>query len=400
MADDANDIPYSHSTRSWRRSRWWHWHPQKWWIFAVGILGALTFTFLALGGPERAVPTLQATPKQIHDVTLESCSSIAKPAFAPRRVYLHAGGLRGEGIGSVLHHFKQSIVFSRLLDAEFVLASNVDSDNRYFTSKIYNGPILDPQKYAFDARNSCRIRDFIPDSERDRFTRGVCDHQPWALDRARKLQHSMSRCTSVVDFNEAEITQDLNGCIMDWVKDRFHPASKFPYDPLPPFHPPKRPIRVGIHIRWGDTAKQEDLTPSALLEHKFYGSFSLRKMLSTLRDIRKLAGKSGIKLTVAMENADKRVLDLLEEKDYVLLDSRAEDDLDDMRKLSENDILLLGESSWGVLVHLIAPPGLTLVDGGAAQKFSNTTGLGRDVIYMKDYTPEKLRAALFPVQKD
>ena len=66
-----------------------------------------------------------------------------------------------------------------------------------------------------------------------------------------------------------------------------------------------------------------------------------------------------------MERAESRVLDWLGEEagSYTLLDST--DVVGDLQRLSANDVLLLGESSYGVLSHLIAPgPGLTLVEGG------------------------------------
>jgi hypothetical protein len=62
-----------------------------------------------------------------------------------------------------------------------------------------------------------------------------------------------------------------------------------------------------------------------------------------------------------MEDADPNILARLHEPEYMLIDSG--DALADLRVLSQNDFLLLGQSSYAALVHLIAPPGLTIIDG-------------------------------------
>jgi hypothetical protein len=97
--------------------------------------------------------------------------------------------------------------------------------------------------------------------------------------------------------------------------------------------------------------------------HSFYGSWALPDIVRVLADLRAYAHPHGITLTIAMQQADPVVLAFLNEPQYTLLDS--DDVLADLHTLSQNDVLLLGESSYGVLAHLIAPPGLTLVEGGA-----------------------------------
>jgi hypothetical protein len=187
-----------------------------------------------------------------------------------------------------------------------------------------------------------------------------------------KVRADMEECTSILDADESEVrqhllfrilrlnffgqtTNDLNGCVMGWVRERLAPTPLHP----PPTAPLTRAITVGVHIRWGDTAAApgEDLAT-----HEFYGSWALPNIVRVLADLRAYAHPHGISLTIAMQNADPAVLAFLNESVYTLLDS--DDALADLRALSQNDVLLLGESSYGVLAHLIAPPGLTIVEGG------------------------------------
>ncbi|KAJ7149485.1 hypothetical protein C8R43DRAFT_503880 [Mycena crocata] len=311
-----------------------------------------------------------------------------KPLWSPpkhndkgKRPYLRVGALGPEGFGSALQHFKQSIVLSEMLDASLILAANEAKDHGYSTSWIYNGD-LDSADFTVDARKACRIKDFLPAADRDHLVRGLCAGDADALQSLETIKADMEDCTSIVDTNEGETTEDLNGCVVEWVRERLGRAEL----PIPsPFtFPPTRPITVGVHIRWGDTAY-----PNIDLDHNFRGSMALRNITRVLKDIRAELGTHGMQLSIDMERADPAVLALLEENDYTLIDSG--DDVGDLHALSGNDILLLGESSYGVLAHLIAPPGLTIVDKSERGKYTNTSDFGRHLVFLNDYSPELLR---------
>ncbi|KAJ7221590.1 hypothetical protein GGX14DRAFT_388733 [Mycena pura] len=315
-----------------------------------------------------------------------------------KRLYLRAGTLGPEGFGSALQHFKQSIVLSRMLDSSLILASNEGRDHGYSTSRIYNGD-MDASNFMLDSRKICRIEDYVSQPVRKRLVRGLCEGNADALDAISKIKADMESCTSIVDSSVGETTENLNGCVAGWVRERLAPPSHTL--PIPLTFPPNRPVTVGIHIRWGDTA-----VPDVGIDHDFRGSMAIRDIIRILRDIRAQMGERGVKLTIAMEHADPAVLTLLEEKDYTLVDSG--NDVAVFQTLSNNDILLLGESSYGVLVHLVAPPGLTIVDKNYrcvgtivskrpikatffSKKYTNTTGFGRDVVFLKDYNPDIFR---------
>ncbi|KAJ7272410.1 hypothetical protein C8J57DRAFT_1715803 [Mycena rebaudengoi] len=307
------------------------------------------------------------------------------PAAAPPRIYLRTGDLGPEGLGSTLQHFKQSIVLSNALHSSLLFSSNDGYALRpYSTSDIFNGQ----RNFSLNAYKACRIQAYVPNPDREHLVQGLCQGEAWAMETMDKVRADMEECTSILDADESETTNDLNGCVMGWVRERLAPTPLHP----PPTAPLTRAITVGVHIRWGDTAAApgEDLAT-----HEFYGSWALPNIVRVLADLRAYAHPHGISLTIAMQNADPAVLAFLNESVYTLLDS--DDALADLRALSQNDVLLLGESSYGVLAHLIAPPGLTIVEGGRFHKFTNTSGFGRHVVFLDEYTPESLQLVVLPV---
>ncbi|KAJ7087489.1 hypothetical protein C8R44DRAFT_820203 [Mycena epipterygia] len=308
------------------------------------------------------------------------------PAPPPPRIYLRAGDTSPEGLGSTLQHFKQSIVLSNALHSSLLLASNDGYWLRpYSTSEIYNGQ----RNFSLDAYKACRIQAYVPQSDRERLVKGFCEGEAWATERMDQVRIDMEQCTSIIDTDESETTNDLNGCVMGWVRERLAPTPSRPQ----PTAPLTGPLTVGVHIRWGDTASAPDEDLSTL---RFYGSWALPNIVRVLADLREYAHPHGISLTIAMQNADPAVLAFLNEPVYTLLDSN--NSFADLRTLSQNDVLLLGESSYGVLAHLIAPPGLTIVEGGGFHKFTNTSGFGRHVVFLDEYTQEDLQLVVLPVQ--
>ncbi|KAJ7472127.1 hypothetical protein FB451DRAFT_314587 [Mycena latifolia] len=348
----------------------------KLWIFAGIVL--VLFASFGFSRTQLAQAKLAQFQPQLFTPTTPSDS---------QRLFLRAGNVGREGLGSTIQHFKHSIVFSNALDSSLIFAANDGYELRpYSTSLIFNGQ----RNTSLDASRACRIQAYISHSEREGLVRGLCEGEVWAAERIDQVRTAMAECTSILDTEDSETTNDLNGCVMGWVRERLAPT---PLHPLPPLTaPPTRPVTVGVHIRWGDTAAApgEDMAT-----HTFYGSWALPNIVRVLADLRAFAHPHGIALTIAMQNADPAVLAFLNEPFYTLLDS--DDAFADLRTLSQNDVLILGESSYGTLAHLIAPPGLTLVESGTFQKYTNTSGFGRHVVYLNDYTPESLQLAVPPV---
>ncbi|KAJ7125773.1 hypothetical protein C8R43DRAFT_1212085 [Mycena crocata] len=303
-----------------------------------------------------------------------------------KRVYLRIGSVGEEGSGTTLNHFKHSIVLAGALDSELVLAWN--ENIAYSTSDFFNS-LNGSEAPSADTRKACRIGEVLPPSQRESLVRGYCAGEKSAVAKMARVRAELADCTSILDTHgSGENVHDLNGCIMGWVR------SKLALPDLPtiaPVFPPTRPVTVGVHIRWGDTSARA--VKNITLDTKFYGSMGLRDIVRVLEDLRELVGPRGVKLTIAMEGGDPKVLSLLNETDYTLLES-SENFFHELQTLSNNDILLLGMSSYGVLAHLIAPPGLTIATKeGQPAKYGNTTGFGRNVVYLPDYTPDSLGLA-------
>lgn len=145
------------------------------------------------------------------------------------------------------------------------------------------------------------------------------------------------------------------------------PARQFVLPPLS--DPPTRPITVGVHVRWGDMAASLDRTGA------FYGSMDIPNIVRILRDIRArwgVAGGVGVQVKIAMQNATNAgagVLSQLRVGDtdagtwttLEVVDSG--DAIADLYALSNNDILLVGGSSYALTAHLLAPPGGLTIAG-------------------------------------
>ncbi|KAF7313932.1 hypothetical protein HMN09_00551500 [Mycena chlorophos] len=322
------------------------------------------------------------------------------PPPPKKRAYIRAASLGTEGFGSILQHFKACIVFSTALSSNLILSwdtVDVNDVNVYSTSKIYNERIPKDELTGMDLTKACRIQDHISHGERIKLTRALCNGEGWAAERMDGIAMQMNDCTSIIDLENDELIQDMNGCVMPWVRERLSPHFTLP-PPLNTGLPPTRPVTVGVHIRWGDTAIAPTNSTFDPATHNFYGSMTLPHISQVLADLVATYPEHGVQITIAMERADARVLDWLELSPgtYTLLDSM--DVLGDLQQLSANDVLLLGESSYGVLAHLVAPgPGLTIVEGGGLGKFSNTSGWGRHVVYMEKYTPSSVRLLEVPV---
>ncbi|KAJ7477516.1 hypothetical protein FB451DRAFT_1454311 [Mycena latifolia] len=230
---------------------------------------------------------------------------------------------------------------SRVLNSTLILASE-QSEHRYSTSQIFNG-VQDAA--ALGMRNTCRMKDHLPQERRNALVHGWCAGEAAALSEIQRSQAEMADCTGMVDVDE----RDHGG--PQQVRRRMGPHTPGTHDTTraapaahAPTHAPRHRRRA--HPR-GDTG-----TPSTSPSH-FRGSMNVPALVRVLADIRasQLAAH-GVRLTIAMENAEARLLAELHETKYTLLDSGD--------VLAAQDILLLGKSSW--MVHLVAPPELTVVE--------------------------------------
>ncbi|KAK7051834.1 hypothetical protein R3P38DRAFT_2857466, partial [Favolaschia claudopus] len=357
-------------------------------------------TLVVVGFLSFAVRTEHVQSK-LAEIQLQLCTP-ALTAVVPEeqtpRMYLRAGPLGGEGMGSVLQHFKQSIVLSQVLDSSLHFGWNEVWDHRYSQSEIYNAnaELTNAESQTLNVTKACRVQDFIPYEDRDVVVRGWCAGEDSAIARLDDVKTRMADCTGILD-TEVDESAHARPQRMYYALGPLAPhptpsSSSFSPPSLPSSSDPSRPLSVGIHIRWGDTAPPPGTDIST---HDFYGSMNFPDIARILADLRAFSSNL-LEITIAMEEADRAVIALLnlEAEEYTLLDSPQTQALDDLRVLSRSDVLLLGESSYGVLTHLLAPPGLTIVKGGGLGKFRNTGGFGRHVVYLDDYKAEDIELLL------
>lgn len=215
-------------------------------------------------------------------------------------------------------------------------------NNRYFNSSLPLG-------------KSCILGHYLPWDQRTALMQAACarigEHENAEV---LALRQRLAPCHIIIDDIPDELYEGFNGCIRPFVRERLGGIAERRLGR-------QRKLSVGIHIRWGDTANPEG-------GMTFRGSMDIVHINNIVRDARERFGPLDIKLV--MENHDSMVLDHLNFGDYELVDTG--DSVADLKTLADNDLLLLGGSSYGATAHLLAPPGLTIVEGGEDVKYKDT----------------------------
>ncbi|PRQ70817.1 hypothetical protein AAT19DRAFT_10974 [Rhodotorula toruloides] len=266
---------------------------------------------------------------------------------------------------SAIQRFKESIILSQALHSHLILTDR-PSEHGYSTSEILNRKYLHAAKNV-DLSKACNLGDYLPWYRRDELAHGWCAHGP-ADDPSQveitELARQMQHCTVILDARRDEVHEDMNGCLHSWLRDRIGGVPRRPWN--------ARRVTVGVHIRWGDAAGQ------------FRGSMSIENINRLLRDIRDKFGSGNVDVSLVMEQHDSAILRQIDTPKYRLVDSG--DSLADMKRLADNNIMLVAESSYAATAHLLAPPGLTI---GQIEhpKYDNTTAYGREFVSLERYTP-------------
>lgn len=265
-----------------------------------------------------------------------------------------------------------SIVLAEVVaDATFLLGE-AESEHHYSTSRILNAKYFN--NVSLPLGKSCVLSHYLPVDQRVDLVHSVCAGEKPA--QATELRQRLAPCHIIIDDVPDElyqvrnlplgcggwlsrvclesapanlgvrVPQDVSGCIRPFVRDRLDGIDQRRLGTA-------RKLSVGVHIRWGDAAHEPGAT-------RFRGSMDLDHINTIIHDARERFAPLDIR--VIMENHDDSVLDKLTFGDYTLVDSG--DSMADLKMLADNDLLLLGSSSYGVLSHLLAPKGLSIVEGG------------------------------------
>ncbi|KAJ7059798.1 hypothetical protein C8F01DRAFT_1145647 [Mycena amicta] len=322
-------------------------------------------------------------PPGIPKSLVEPVSSLQK------RAYVRSGGST-EGLGGSLLYFKDAIVLAEALNSSLILT---ESKNwAYSTSMVWNGELTNvtgkpPPSLEIDGRVVCHMQLYLSTEKRQRIVQGLCDGLNEDV-RAElvELRERLSNCTSLLDTPiSSGANVGLGFCITPWVRERIGPSpavlARFAHPPLTV--PPTRPLSVGLHIRWSDTAES----------YEAHG----KQLYGLLHDIKQSPlAVHGVNLTVLMQWADAKILKDLDAVDlpYTLVDSDAyRPPVEDLYKLAHNDILIIGQSAYAALAHMIAPPGLTIVNT-VSGIYSDRSRFGRRVVHFQKYKTEDLMLAV------
>ncbi|SCV70535.1 BQ2448_1929 [Microbotryum intermedium] len=266
-----------------------------------------------------------------------------------------------EGIGSALQRIKGGIILAAFFDATFIVGETL-SRHGYYHDEVLNPKAFGPggvSVWQVASGRVCRISDYLPRYRRDAVIRGACSRsgKGYALGLRVKEQLDQRGCTVILEDIVHEVVEDLNACYRDFVRQRIGGIEGRRLDRQSVVGPPgidRTALSCGVHIRWGDAAMFEGTmdTPRGSMQ-----VVHINNIISKLR-----ARFAKLDIRVVMESANATVLGLLDFKDYTVIDSG--DSFADLFALADNDVTLLGGSSYSALSHLIAPSrGLSIVEG-------------------------------------
>ncbi|SCZ97965.1 BZ3500_MvSof-1268-A1-R1_Chr3-3g06488 [Microbotryum saponariae] len=273
-----------------------------------------------------------------------------------------------EGLGSQLNHIKGSMILAKALEATFILGDSY-SHHHYSTSDMINGPIY---RDSITARppvyvplgQTCALSDHLPYEKRQEVIRGWClgnknDQRPM-----QRIGYSLAKrnCSIIIDdVSGRDFYNDLNQCYTDVLRERLGGIDDR-RNTRPDGSGDAGALTVGIHVRWGDTSGSDNAT-------EFRGSMPTASVNEIIHEAQKRFKRLDIR--IAMESHNDHVLEGFE-FDYTLVDSG--DVMADLHALADNDLLLIGSSSFAILVHMMAAPdGVTILDGNdRARKFPGT----------------------------
>lgn len=222
------------------------------------------------------------------------------------------------------------------------MLGEAESEHNYTTSRLLNAKYFES---ALPLGKTCVLGHYLHWEERQDLLHAVCNgSKPIQAD---ELRRRLQPCHIIIDDIPDELYEDLNGCIRPSIRERLGGVEERRLGT-------SKKLSVGIHIRWGDAAGPQGAKT-------FRGSMDIDNINRVMRDVRRRYSATGLDIRVAMENHDQSVLDGLEFTDYTMVDSS--NTISDLKALADNDLILLGSSSYGALSNIMAPKGLTIVEG-------------------------------------
>lgn len=210
----------------------------------------------------------------------------------------------------------------------------------------------------------CRVYEFFRPDQLARALEESCETEDQEIsDNAHAIvREAFEGCGTIMHDVDYELSETLNGCTKDWLRRRMLGAvcgrqekkRKRPFEVL----------KVGVHIRWGDVAPDTINNDGVL-----WGLRSMR-VAEINTAVKRLANcGTPIEVKVYSEKLSPTVKSTLD-FDYDLVDSG--DDLSDLCDLSDNDVLLVGGSSFGVAAFQLSNAALLVVSDNGGYKYAGT----------------------------
>jgi hypothetical protein len=251
------------------------------------------------------------------DITGHSRSAL------PARCLERTGGLTREGAGSFAQHIKSSIILASAIDAELRLPEAASNEHNYtlpWFSTIPCPRVADSGACTVDHSKLLAT------------VSGICNGVI-AGDSALHLLDIPQDCSTIYHHVNSERFEDLNDCISDWYRNALHirRATK-----------PKREVRVGIHLRWGDVAASRNLSMATKID---YRSPSINQINTAYSQIT-FVECDVVRIFLYIEKHPHVIPGTFLFRDFEIIDSG--DPIADLQHYASNDILIQGKSSWAV----------------------------------------------------
>jgi hypothetical protein len=281
---------------------------------------------------------------------------------------VHEGRVTDEGLGSYFQLMKPTIIVSQALGAEIALTQAPDSSHGYNVAGLFEFGCRQVQRVKTPACtvSSVTAVSLIP---------SICHG---AIGRAALIEQlGVGGCQTVWLEVAFDAVEDLNDCAASFYRQKLLRIREAHYrHTLRPYLSSEgghrqayRCVNVGVHIRFmsglADNVTDSRVTigPGTELDHR---SISLEHIGQALQNVRPL-GCPCVSVYLYVKDSPVLLAGVLPSK-FSVVDSG--DDVADLLHFMQNDVLIMGVSSWSVLGAFASRGKLVITDRPGSDKHS------------------------------
>jgi len=263
------------------------------------------------------------------------------------------GGFTREGMGSYFHHVKSSIILADYLGANLFLDDEIPETkfHGYRVSEAVGLPSTKSEACDTENKTTCKLNhdmlmNLIP---------SICHKivgredvmSVLGLEGCQVVEHTVSR----------EFLPGHSDCVGDWYQRHlFHGVVRHMSRDLEDATGTQQCVRIGVHIRWGDSASRAKLNSIGNSTHLPYSGIQLTEIQKALRNIHLI--------DCACSTTYVYIKDVPENEDlgfkHTVIDTG--NDTMDLLHYMENDILIQGWSSYPILGVFAAQNKIVITD--------------------------------------